>query len=218
MGHKTHPLGFRLGITQEHRSVWYSKLNTYSKSVKEDYAIRNIILQYLKENSIRLTGITKILIQKNKINKHIDIEIQTAKPGVIVGMSGVGLYEIDKNLTKLLPTKTTLINIIEIASVYQHADTVADILVLQLEEKIPFRRAMKSIIERVQENKIKGVKIQIAGRVNGVEIARTEWLREGCVPLQTLRADIDYSYKTAKTTYGILGIKVWLFKNDNLIK
>jgi small subunit ribosomal protein S3 len=218
MGHKTHPLGFRLGITQEHRSAWYSKLNGYSKLIQEDYAIRNIILQFLERNSIKSTGITKILINRNNTGDQIDLEIQTAKPGVLVGESGSGLDKIDKSLTNLLPNKKTRINIVEVTNVYHHADLLADILVVQLEDRIPFRRAMKGIIERVQEEKIKGVKIQIAGRVNGAEIARTEWLREGRVPLQTLRADIDYSYKTAQTIYGILGIKVWLFKGDILTK
>lgn len=218
MGHKTHPLGFRLGITQEHRSAWYSKLNVYSKLIQEDYAIRNIILQFLERNSIKSTGITKILINRNNTGDQIDLEIQTAKPGVLVGESGSGLDKIDKSLTNLLPNKKTRINIVEVTNVYHHADLLADILVVQLEDRIPFRRAMKGIIERVQEEKIKGIKIQIAGRVNGAEIARTEWLREGRVPLQTLRADIDYSYKTAQTIYGILGIKVWLFKGDILTK
>jgi len=218
MGHKTHPLGFRLGITQEHRSAWYSKLNVYSKLIQEDYAIRNIILQFLERNSIKSTGITKILINRNNTGDQIDLEIQTAKPGVLVGESGSGLDKIDKSLTNLLPNKKTRINIVEVTNVYHHADLLADILVVQLEDRIPFRRAMKGIIELVQQEKIKGIKIQIAGRVNGAEIARTEWLREGRVPLQTLRADIDYSYKTAQTIYGILGIKVWLFKGDILTK
>ena len=218
MGHKTHPLGFRLGVTQEHRSAWYSKLNVYSKLIQEDYAIRNIIFQFLEKNAIKSTGITKILINRNNNGDQIDLEIQTAKPGVLVGESGSGLDKIDKSLTNLLPNKKTRINIVEITNVYHHADLLADILVVQLEDRIPFRRAMKGIIERVQEEKIKGIKIQIAGRVNGAEIARTEWLREGRVPLQTLRADIDYSYKAAQTIYGILGIKVWLFKGDILTK
>lgn len=216
MGHKTHPLGFRLGITQDHRSAWYSKLNVYSKLIQEDYAIRNVIYNFLEKNSIKSTGITKIIINRNNIGDQIDLEIQTAKPGVLVGESGTGLDKIDKSLTNLLPNKKTRLNIVEITNVYHHADLLADILVVQLEDRIPFRRAMKGIIERVQEEKIKGIKIQIAGRVNGAEIARTEWLREGRVPLQTLRADIDYSYKTAQTIYGILGIKVWLFKGDIL--
>jgi small subunit ribosomal protein S3 len=218
MGHKTHPLGFRLGITQQHRSAWYSKLNDYSKFIQEDYAIRKVILNFLEKSSNKSTGITKILINKNNIGNRIDIVVQTAKPGILVGEAGKGLDKIDKNLTKLFPGKKTVINIIEITNTYQHADLLADVLVAQLEDRIPFRRAMKSLIERAQEEKIKGIKIQIAGRVNGAEIARTEWLREGRVPLQTLRADIDYSYKTAQTIYGILGVKVWLFKGDVLPK
>lgn len=218
MGHKTHPLGFRLGITQEHKSAWYSKLNIYSTLIHEDFLIRGIILKFLEKNSIKSTGITKILVSRNNTADQVNLEIHTAKPGVLVGESGAGLEKMDKSLTHLLPTKKTRINIIEITNVYQHADLLADILVVQLEERIPFRRAMKAIIERVQEQQIKGIKIQIAGRVNGAEIARTEWLREGRVPLQTLRADIDYSYKTAQTIYGILGVKVWIFKGDIITK
>ena len=218
MGHKTHPLGFRLGITQNHKSFWYSKLNTYSKLIQEDYLIRNVIFDFFKKNLIKSTGITKILVTRNNTGDQIDLEVQTAKPGVLVGESGTGLDSIDKSLTYLFPSKKIRLNIIEVKNVYQNADLIADILVAQLEERIPFRRAMKSIIERAQEQQIKGIKIQIAGRLNGAEIARTEWLREGQVPLQTLRADIDYSYKTAQTIYGILGIKVWLFKGDNLTK
>ena len=121
MGHKTHPLGFRLGITQEHRSAWYSKLNAYSKLIQEDYTIRNVIFKFLEQNSIKSTGITKILISRNNTGDQINIEIQTAKPGVLVGESGTGLDKIDKTLTKLLPNKKTRINIVEITNVYHHA-------------------------------------------------------------------------------------------------
>jgi small subunit ribosomal protein S3 len=220
MGHKTHPLGFRLGIIQQHRSSWYSKLNKYADLIKEDYEMRKVILGYLEDNSIKSTGITKILINRDHIynSNQIDLEIQTARPGILVGKFGSGLDHMDKQLTKLLPTKNPLLHIVEIKRVWEHADLVADKLVSQLEDRIPFRRAMKAILQAVQEDseaeneKIQGIKIQVAGRVNGAEIARTEWLREGRVPLQTLRADIDYSYKTAQTVYGILGIKIWLFK------
>jgi len=226
MGHKTHPLGFRLGITQQHRSSWYSKLNDYSELIKEDYEMRKVILGYLEKSSIKSTGITKILINRDHIHNSnkIDLEIQTARPGILVGKFGSGLDQMDKSLLKLLPTKNPLLHIVEIKNICQHADLLADKLVSQLEERIPFRRAMKAIIQGVQEDpgiddeKIQGIKIQVAGRVNGAEIARTEWLREGRVPLQTLRADIDYSYKTAQTVYGILGIKIWLFKGNLSIK
>lgn len=213
MGHKTHPLGFRLGITQEHKSSWYSKLNLYSKLIKEDYDIRAIVLKYLSDTSIKSTGITKILIHRNKNGEQIDLEVHTARPGFLVGKAGIGIETIDGNLKKLMPSKKSRLSIVEIKNVYLHADLVADALIVQLEDRVPFRRAMKGIIQLVQNNKIQGIKIQVAGRVNGAEIARTEWLREGRVPLQTLRANIDYSYKTAQTTYGILGVKVWLFKN-----
>lgn len=216
MGHKTHPLGFRLGITQQHRSAWYSKLSNYSTLIKEDFAMRKIIYDYFINNSIKSTGITKIFITRNNKGDKINLEIQTAKPGVIVGELGKGLDTIDKNLCNLLPNKKTLINIIEVKYIYKHADLLADMLVLQLENRIPFRRAMKRILEYVQKEKIKGIKMQIAGRLNGAEIARTEWLREGQVPLQTLRADIDYSFKTAQTIYGIIGIKIWIFKGEIL--
>jgi small subunit ribosomal protein S3 len=218
MGHKTHPLGFRLGITQQHRSTWYTKLCNYSEFIQEDYAIRNTIFQFFKKYSIKSTGIVNILINRNNSGDKINLEIQTAKPGVIVGELGKNLEYIDQTLTKVLPSKKTLINITEILDIYKHADLLADMLVLQLENRIPFRRAMKRILEYVQKEKIKGIKIQIAGRLNGAEIARTEWLREGRVPLQTLRADIDYSYKTAQTIYGVLGIKIWIFKGDILIR
>ena len=216
MGHKTHPLGFRLGITQHHKSTWYSKLNSYSQLLKEDDLIRSLILDSLSDPALKSTGITKILIYRNAANNKINLEVQTAKPGVLVGKEGFRLKEIYTKLAYLFPTQKAMIDVDEIKmnDVYHHADLLGDILVIQLEDRIPFRRAMKGIIEKVQEQNIAGIKIQIAGRVNGAEIARTEWLREGRVPLQTLRANIEYSYKTAQTIYGILGIKIWLFKGD----
>lgn len=217
MGHKTHPLGFRLGITQQHRSTWYAKLREYSQYIQEDYALRHVIFQFFKKYSIKSTGITDIYINRNNTGNKINLEIQTAKPGIIVGELGKSLEYLDKTLAKALPTKKTIIHITEITDISKHADLVADMLVLQLENRIPFRRAMKRILEYVQKEKIQGIKIQIAGRLNGAEIARTEWIREGRVPLQTLKANIDYSYKTAQTIYGILGIKIWIFKGDILV-
>jgi small subunit ribosomal protein S3 len=217
MGHKTHPLGFRLGITQEHKSEWYSKLNDYSKYIKEDYIIRNVIYQYLEKERIRPSGVTKIIVRRTTNNKQINVEISTALPGLLVGKAGSGLKMMDKRFLYLFPNKKIIMNVLEIKNIYHYADLVAELVVEQLENRIPFRRAMKTIISKTQETNIKGIKIQIAGRVNGAEIARTEWLREGRVPLQTMRADIDFSYKTAQTIYGILGIKIWLFKGDILI-
>ena len=218
MGHKTHPLGFRLGITQENRSFWYSKLKDYSKIIQEDYAIREIVLKSLSDKSIKHTGISKIIINRNSAQDQVELEIQTARPGILVGESGLGLETIDRKLNHLLEKKKVLLKIIEITDPYKKADILAEVLVEQLEKRVPFRRAMKSTIERAQLENVPGIKVQISGRLNGAEIARTEWLREGRVPLQTLRADIDYSYKTAQTIYGILGIKVWLFKGEILTR
>jgi small subunit ribosomal protein S3 len=218
VGHKTHPLGFRLGITQENRSFWYSKLKDYSKIIQEDYAIREIVLKSLSDKSIKHTGISKIIINRNSAQDQVELEIQTARPGILVGESGLGLETIDRKLNHLLEKKKVLLKIIEITDPYKKADILAEVLVEQLEKRVPFRRAMKSTIERAQLENVPGIKVQISGRLNGAEIARTEWLREGRVPLQTLRADIDYSYKTAQTIYGILGIKVWLFKGEILTR
>lgn len=218
MGHKTHPLGFRLGITQENRSFWYSKLKNYSKNIQEDYAIREIVLKSLADKNIKHTGISKIIINRNSSDNQVELEVQTARPGILVGESGLGLETIDTKLNKLLKNRKVLIKILEITDPYKKADILAEVLVEQLEKRVPFRRAMKSIIERAQLENVPGIKVQISGRLNGAEIARTEWLREGRVPLQTLRADIDYSYKTAQTIYGILGIKVWLFKGEILTR
>ncbi|CAM9095057.1 unnamed protein product [Choristocarpus tenellus] len=221
MGHKTHPLGFRLGILQTDKSTWYSNSNSYAKNIKEDYQIRQIIFQFLKANNIQNPGISKILIKRNEKN-HFFIEILTIYPGLIVGKSGSILRELDQKLTLFLKTKKILINIIEIQFPYKEAVIVANALANKLEERVSVRKALREVINRYKIEKdlknLKGIKVQIAGRLNGAEIARTEWVREGRVPLQTLRANIDYSYQTAKTIYGILGIKIWLFKNDVLVK
>ncbi|CAM9110836.1 unnamed protein product, partial [Chrysoparadoxa australica] len=218
VGHKTHPLGFRLGITQNYYSTWHTNLNNYSNLIQEDFEIRNLVLNSLAQKSIKHTGISKILIHRNSAGNHIDLEIRTALPGIIVGESGSGLTILDKKITTKFPKQKLRINVVEITNPYQEADLLADILVEQLEMRVPFRRAMKSVVEKAQQENVKGIKVQVGGRLNGAEIARTEWLREGRVPLQTLRADIDYSAKTAQTIYGILGIRVWLFKGEILTK
>lgn len=216
MGHKTHPNGFRLGITSQHKSTWYADQKNYSKYIQEDFLIRNAIQTFLDKQSVKIKGIVNILVSRNEQKKQINIDIQTACPGLIVGQSGSSLEQIDKELTKLIPNYKIRINITAISEAYEHAELLAETLMEQLETRVPFRRAIKNIAERAKATNSKGIKIQVSGRLNGAEIARTEWLREGRVPLQTLRADIDYSYKTAKTIYGILGIKIWLFKGEIL--
>lgn len=216
MGHKTHPLGFRLGIVQQDRSIWYSnKASSYINFLKQDYAIREVIFQTLKENNVLYSGITKIIIRRQERKKKVYIEIQSVVPARIVGNSGSTIRNLDKRLSLLLKPEKVLLNIIEIKEPYAEAVILVDILVKKLEERASFRRCIRDILQRYRTvNETNGIKVQIAGRLNGAEIARTEWVREGRVPLQTVRADIDYCYKTAQTIYGILGIKIWLFKTE----
>jgi small subunit ribosomal protein S3 len=214
MGQKTHPLGFRLGITQDHKSTWYSNLNQYAKVLKEDDTIRTYIGTIAKSKSI-----SNIQIKRNGLNDQIQLNIETGKPGVLVGEMGTGLETLLNNVKKLLPSNRQLtINIFEVEKVDLDASLLADLVVEQLEKRVAFRRAIREALQRAQKQNVKGIKIQVSGRLNGAEIARSEWIREGRVPLQTLRADIDYATKEANTIYGILGIKVWLFKSEILSK
>jgi len=232
MGQKINPLGFRLNITQNYRSHWFAKTNQYPQLVIEDQFLR----QYLSEQ-FSDAGISTIEIQR-KLDQ-IKIEISAARPGIIVGRDKNGLELLRKDLTNKIKRNRAQknystvssnnykktenqnkqsvqlsIHITKLANPNAEASFIADFLVEQLEKRIAFRRALRQAIQRSQRARVKGIKIQISGRLNGAEIARTEWTREGRVPLQTLRADIDYSYKTAKTIYGLLGIKIWVFKEE----
>ena len=214
MGQKTHPLGFRLGIIQEHKSVWYANFNQYANVLKEDDKIRSYIETIAKPNSI-----SNVRINRNGLNDQIQLNIETGKPGILVGDLGVGLETLLKNIKKLLPTNRQLtINLFEVEKVDLNASLLADLVAEQLEKRIAFRRAIREALQRAQKQNVNGIKIQVSGRLNGAEIARSEWIREGRVPLQTLRADIDYATKEANTIYGVLGIKVWLFKSEILSK
>ena len=214
MGQKTHPLGFRLGITQDHKSTWYSNLNQYAKVLKEDDTIRTYIGTIAKSKSI-----SNVQIKRNGLNDQIQLNIETGKPGILVGDLGTGLETLLTNVKKLLPPNRQLtINVFEVEKVDLDASLLADLVVEQLEKRVAFRRAIREALQRAQKQNVKGIKIQVSGRLNGAEIARSEWIREGRVPLQTLRADIDYATKEANTIYGILGIKVWLFRSEILSK
>lgn len=213
MGQKTHPLGFRLGITQEHKSTWYANFNQYKNILKEDDKIRTYINTIAKK-----TSISNVRINRNGLNDQIQLNIETGKPGILVGNLGVELESLLNNLKKILPSNRQLtINIFEVENVDLNASLLADLVAEQLEKRIAFRRAIRDALKRAQK-KVNGIKIQVSGRLNGAEIARSEWIRKGRVPLQTLRADIDYATKEANTIYGILGIKVWLFKSEILSK
>jgi small subunit ribosomal protein S3 len=214
MGQKTHPLGFRLGITQEHKSSWYANFNQYPDVLREDDTIRTYINTLAKSNSI-----SNVRINRNGLNDQIQLNIETGKPGILVGDRGTGLENLLTNVKKLLPTNRQLtINVFEVEKVDLDASLLADLVAEQLEKRIAFRRAIREALQRAQKQNVNGIKIQVSGRLNGAEIARSEWIREGRVPLQTLRADIDYSTKEANTIYGVLGIKVWLFKSEILSK
>lgn len=214
MGQKTHPLGFRLGITQEHKSTWYANFNQYPEILEEDDKIRTYIDTIAKVNSI-----SNIKICRNGQKDQIQLNIETGKPGLLIGNLGVGLENVLNNVKKLLPANRKLtINVFEVDNVDLDANLLADLVSEQLERRIAFRRAIREALQRAQKQSVNGIKIQVSGRLNGAEIARSEWIREGRVPLQTLRADIDYATKEANTIYGVLGIKVWLFKNEVLSK
>jgi small subunit ribosomal protein S3 len=214
MGQKTHPLGFRLGITQQHKSMWYANLNQYANILKEDDQIRTYIENIAKTNSI-----SNVRINRNGLNDQIQLNIETGKPGILVGDLGTGLESLLTNIKKRLPKSRQLtINVFEVEKVDLNASLLADLVAEQLEKRIAFRRAIREALQRAQKQNVNGIKIQVSGRLNGAEIARSEWIREGRVPLQTLRADIDYATQEANTIYGVLGIKVWLFKSEILSK
>ena len=214
MGQKTHPLGFRLGITQEHRSAWYANFSDYASLLEEDNKIRTYLNKLAKAASI-----SDIKINRDGSGDQIQLNIETGRPGVLVGENGLGIENLLKNIKKFLPNNRRItINVVEVAKINLNASLIADLVVKQLEDRVAFRRAIREAMQAAHEDNVSGIKIQVSGRLNGAEIARSEWIREGRVPLQTLRADIDYSNKEANTIYGVLGVKVWLFKNEILAK
>lgn len=208
MGQKIHPIGFRLGITQEHRSRWFAEPDRYPEILQEDYKIR----QYV-EKTLTNAGISQVRIERKA--DQIDLEVHTARPGVVVGRGGAGIETLRTGLSQLLGGNRQIrINVVEVTRVDADAGLIAEYIAQQLERRVSFRRVVRQSIQRAQRAEVKGIKIQVSGRLNGAEIARTEWTREGRVPLHTLRADINYAYRTAKTVYGILGVKVWIFKGE----
>lgn len=209
MGQKIHPIGFRLGTTQEHRSRWYADGNRYSELLQEDFEIREYVLKTLSN-----AGISQVRIERKA--DQIDLEVRTARPGVVVGRGGTGIESLRTGLQQLLgnSNRQIRINVVEVAKVDADATLIGEYIAQQLERRVSFRRVVRQAITRAQKAGVEGIKVQVSGRLNGAEIARTEWTREGRVPLHTLRADIDYSYCTAKTIYGILGVKVWIFKGE----
>ena len=211
MGQKIHPTGFRLGITQEHRSRWFGDTKRYPELLQEDYKIRRFV-----EKNLSSAGISQVRIERKA--EQIDLEVRTARPGVVVGRGGTGIESLRTGLQEALggSDRQIRINVVEVARVDADAALIAEYIAQQLERRVSFRRVVRQAIQRAQRAGIEGIRVQVSGRLNGAEIARPEWTREGRVPLHTLRADIDYAYCTASTIYGTLGIKVWVFNGEKI--
>jgi len=206
MGQKTHPTGFRVGIIQPWKSTWYAKFKDYAEFVAEDAKIR----KYVKKR-LYTAGVSKILIARKA--QSTTITIVTAKPGIVVGRGGQGIEDLKKDVSKYIK-KPVLINIVEVARIDIDAQLVSEAVALQLEKRIAFRRAMKQAMQRTMRAGVQGIKIMVSGRLGGAEIARSEWSKEGRIPLQTLRADVDYGVAEADTIMGKIGVKVWIFKGN----
>jgi small subunit ribosomal protein S3 len=207
MGQKVHPIGFRIGVTRTWDSKWYAGRD-YQRFLHEDLRIR----RYLKEKLFH-AGISQISIER-AANK-AKVYVHAAKPGIIIGKRASGLDALRNELQKMTSTEIFL-NIIEVRKVETEAQLVAENIAAQLNKRVSFRRAMKKAIQQAQRAGAQGVKVMCGGRLGGAEMSRTEWYREGRVPLHTLRANIDYGFAEAKTTFGVIGVKVWVFKGEVL--
>jgi len=207
MGQKVHPTGIRLGIVKDFTSKWYANSKDYANFLNSDLEAR----AYLKK---RLAQASVSRIQIERTAGSATITIQTARPGLVIGKKGEDIERLRREVTQMLGLPQVHINIEEVRKPELDAQLVAESVAQQLERRIMFRRAMKRAVQNTMRLGAQGVKINVAGRLNGAEIARTEWYREGRVPLHTLRADIDYGFAEASTTYGIIGVKVWIFKGE----
>ncbi len=206
MGQKIHPTGFRLAVTKNWASRWYANSSKFATMLNEDIKVREFLKQKLASASVG-----RVVIERPA--KNAKITIHTARPGVVIGKKGEDIELLKGQLQKILNVPVH-VNIEEIRKPEIDAQIIADSISSQLEKRVMFRRAMKRAMQNAMRLGAQGIKIMSAGRLNGIEIARTEWYREGRVPLHTLRADVDYATSEAKTTYGIIGIKVWVYKGD----
>lgn len=208
MGQKVHPTGIRLGIVKEHNSIWYAGSKQYAKQLINDLEVREYVLDKLANASV-----SRVVIERPAQTARITIH--TARPGIVIGKKGEDVDRLRAELTAKMGVPVH-INIEEVRKPDLDARLVAQNVAQQLERRVMFRRAMKRVVQNAMRQGAEGIKIQVSGRVGGAEIARTEWYREGRVPLHTLRADIDYATYEAATTYGIIGVKVWIFKGEIL--
>jgi small subunit ribosomal protein S3 len=208
MGQKIHPTGFRLSVSRNWASRWYASNRDFAGMLAEDIEVRD----YLK-GKLKNAAVSRVLIERPA--KNARITIFSARPGVVIGKKGEDIENLKKELTTRLGVPVA-VNIEEVRKPEIDAQLIADSITQQLEKRIMFRRAMKRAMQNAMRLGAQGIKIMSSGRLNGIEIARTEWYREGRVPLHTLRADIDYGFSEAKTTYGVIGVKVWVYKGDTL--
>ena len=209
MGQKVHPTGIRLGIVKDWSSTWYADSHTFADHVHTDHLIRTFIKGKLKDASV-----SKINIERPA--KKANITIFTARPGIVIGKKGEDIEKLRAQVAKMLKMaiQDVRINISEVRKPEMDAQLVAEGIAQQLERRVMFRRAMKRAVTNTMRVGAEGIKVKVGGRLNGAEIARSEWYREGRVPLHTLRADIDYGFAEAQTTYGVIGVKVWIFKGE----
>ena len=208
MGQKVHPIGFRLGVSKDWASKWYAEGKDYANFLEKDFEVREFIRKKLAHASVSQ-------IQIERPRNGAQITIFTARPGIVIGRKGEDIEVLKREISAIMGVPTS-VNIEEIRRPELDAYLVADGIAKQLERRVMFRRAMKRSVASTMRLGAAGIKVSIAGRLNGAEIARTEWYREGHVPLHTLRADIDYGFAEAHTTYGVIGVKVWIFKGENL--
>ncbi len=209
MGQKVNPHGLRVGVIKGWDTQWYANKKEFAANIKEDYEIR----EYLKKTYFG-AAISKIVIERAAAK--IVVTLFTARPGVLIGKAGSEIEVMKKALAKVTKGKAVVINIMEVKKPDADAQLVAESVAAQLEKRVSFRRAMKQSIGRSMRSGIKGMKIMVSGRLDGAEIARSEQYHEGSIPLQTLRADIDYGFAEAHTTFGVIGIKVWIYKGEVL--
>ncbi len=210
MGQKINPTGLRIGVIKDWESRWYADKSSFGDTLVEDYNLREYLLKTLAP-----AGVPKVEIERDA--KRVRINIHCAKPGMVIGRGGSEIEKLKKICEKKLSgDKEVFINIVEIKQPDLNAQLVAENIAAQLEKRVSFRRALKQSISRTMKLGAKGIKTQVSGRIGGAEIARTERYHEGTIPLQTIRADIDYGFAEANTTYGIIGVKVWLYKGEVL--
>ena len=221
MGQKVNPIGFRVGVNKNWDSVWFIDKKNYAKALHEDLKIKKIVMDFNYSNDDGKKG-KKIAAEISKVEIYrkpdrLTVYINSSRPGIVIGQEGKNIQELTKLISKVTSAKID-IKIKDLKKPESNAMLIAQNIAKQIAARIPFRRAMKKAISDAKKGGVSGIKIQCAGRLGGADMARTEWYREGRIPLQTLRADIDYAYTVANTTYGIIGIKVWVFSKEILKK